>query len=156
MADRMSLAESGPNRRVLAVDPGGRHIGLALSDPTGTVGRPLSVLKHISLLVDAAAIAEIAQKYEVNEIVVGQALDSQGNVGPAARMAARLAETIQTQTDARVVLWDETGTTQAAHQLQLEMGVSRSRRKGHQDALAAAMILKDYLENFHNRSILES
>jgi putative Holliday junction resolvase len=134
------------NRRILAVDPGDQRIGLALSDPSGTIGRPLSVLKHISRIVDAGIIAEIARENGVTLIVVGQALDGEGLEGPAAHKSIRLAEAIRTQTDTPVVLWDESGTTQSARQTLLEMGVSRSKRRGHQDALAAALILKSYID----------
>jgi putative Holliday junction resolvase len=134
------------DNRLLAVDPGERHIGLAISDPSGKIGRPLDVINHVSRLVDAAAIATIAQENGVSLIIIGLALDDYGQVGPSARQATRMAETIQTQTAIPVVLWDESGTTQSARQTLIEMGVSRSRRRGHQDAMAAAMILKSYID----------
>lgn len=139
------------NRRILAVDPGDQHIGLALSDPNGRIGRPLMVMTHISRVLDAASIAEIAREQAVMLIVVGQALDSDGQPGPAARKAARLAEAIRTQTQTPVILWDESGSTGEARDTLVEMGVSRSRRHGHQDALAAAIILKDYLDALDDR-----
>lgn len=131
---------------LLAVDPGERRIGLAISDPSGTIGRPLTVLAHVSRLVDAAAIANLAQENGVKLIIIGQALNSDGEAGPAARKATRLAETLRTQTAIPVVLWDEGGTTVTARETLIEMGVSRSRRRGHQDALAAALILKSYID----------
>jgi putative Holliday junction resolvase len=134
------------DNRLLAIDPGERHIGLALSDPSGTIGRPLTVLKHVSRLVDAAAIATVAQDNDVKLIIIGQALDSDGRVGPAARKAARMAEALQTQTNIPVVLWDESGSTITARATLIEMGILRSRRGGHQDAMAAAMILKGYID----------
>jgi putative Holliday junction resolvase len=134
------------NRRLLAVDPGDKRIGLALSDPSGTIGRPLSVLKHISRIVDAGIIAEIARENGVTLIIIGQALDGEGLEGPAAHKSARLAEAIRVQTDTPVVLWDESGTTQSARQTLIEMGVSRTKRRGHQDALAAALVLKSYMD----------
>lgn len=134
------------NRRLLAVDPGDKRIGLALSDPTATIGRPLSVLKHISRIVDAGIIAEIARENGVTLIIIGQALDGEGLEGPAAHKSTRLAEAIRVQTDTPVVLWDESGTTQSARQTLIEMGVTRTKRRGHQDALAAALILKSYMD----------
>jgi putative Holliday junction resolvase len=129
-----------PGCRLLAVDPGEKRIGLALSDPSGTIGRPLTVLAHVSRLMDAAVIANLAQENSVKLIIIGQPLDSDGQVGPAARKAARLAEALRNQTAIPVILWDEGGTTL------VEMGISRSRRGGHQDALAAALILKSYID----------
>lgn len=146
MVDKSAEVMDSSNRRLLAVDPGELHIGLAISDQSGTIGRPLSILKHISRIVDAASIAAIARENDVTLIIVGQALDVEGREGPAARKASRLIEAIKIQTDTPVISWDESGTTAAARDTLLEMGVSRSRRRGHQDALAAALILKSYLD----------
>jgi putative holliday junction resolvase len=133
-------------KRILAVDPGEKRIGLALSDPTGTLASPLEVLKHVSRSVDAAAIAQIAGERDCGKIVIGQALDSEGNPGPAARHAARLADAIRAQTDLPVVLWDESGSTQAARSAAIALGVSRRKRSGHLDEIAATVILQTYLD----------
>ncbi|MCB2202534.1 Holliday junction resolvase RuvX [bacterium] len=131
--------------KVLAVDPGDKRIGLAVSDPTGTLARPLSILKHISRPENARRIAETAAQEGASLIVVGQPLNSMGEVGPQARKSIRLADAIRAAGDCRVVLWDETGTTQAAQQSRIRLGVSRKKRKGHLDDLAASILLQDYL-----------
>ncbi len=132
--------------RILAVDPGGKRIGLALSDPTGTIANPLAVLKHLSRPVDAAAIAQLALENQAQLIVVGQALDDEGLPTPQGRSAARLAEAIRLQTNLAVELWDESGSTQAAQQARLAMGATRRKRAGHLDDLAATFILQSYLD----------
>ena len=58
--------------RILAVDPGSKRIGLALSDPTGTIANPLTVISHVSRPVDAAVVAELASSHEAGLIVIGQ------------------------------------------------------------------------------------
>jgi putative holliday junction resolvase len=131
--------------KVLAVDPGEKRIGLAISDPTGTIARPLQVLKHQSREKDARAIVELALLEKAALIVVGQPLDSEGRVGFQARKYQRLAHVIQAQADIPVVLWDESGSTDAAIQSRLQMGVSRKKRKGHLDSVAACIILQDFL-----------
>jgi putative holliday junction resolvase len=138
------------SKRVLGVDPGDKRIGLALSDPTGTIASPLQVIKHVSRAIDAAAIAQLAAEHGCVRIVVGQALDSDGNPGPAARHSARLAEAIRTQTDLPVDLWDESGSTQAAKSAALALGVSRRKRSGHLDEIAATVILQTYLNEQEN------
>jgi putative Holliday junction resolvase len=132
--------------RVMAVDPGEKRIGLAISDPTGTIANPLAVIKHVSRLVDAASIAQMAEENQIGMIVVGQALDVEGRPTPQSRRATRLANAIRTQTEIPVELWDESGSTQAARAARLAMGVSRRKRSGHLDDLAATYILQDYLD----------
>lgn len=131
--------------KVIAVDPGEKRIGLAVSDPTGTLARPLTVINHTGREADAQRIAEIALAENASLIVVGQALDSDGSVGFQARKSLRLADAIRSKTDCRVQLWDESGTTHAAQQSRIDMGVSRKKRKGHLDDVAASILLQDFL-----------
>jgi putative pre-16S rRNA nuclease len=132
--------------RILAVDPGEKRLGIAVSDPTGTIAGPLTVLEHVARPVDAAAVAQLASENGAGLIVVGQALDDDNQPTPQSRKAQRLAEAIRAQTSLPVELWDETGSTQAAQQARLALGVSRRKRRGHQDDLAATVILQDYLD----------
>ncbi len=132
--------------RVLAVDPGEKRLGLALSDPTGVIANPLSVLKHVGRLLDAAAIVQIAQENGAGRIIVGAALGADGQPTPQSRHAERLAEAIRQQTILPVELWDESGSTQAARAARAAMGVTRRKRTGHLDDLAATVILQDYLD----------
>ncbi len=132
--------------RVLAVDPGEKFIGIALSDPTHTIANPLTVLRHRSKAQDAEAILQLAAKHGVQCIVVGQATDAQGRPTPLqARRAANLARALRQRSDLPVVLWDETGSTQAVRAAWRAMGVAR-RRKRRPDALAATVILQSYLD----------
>jgi len=131
--------------KVLSVDPGDKRIGLAISDPTGTIARPLMVLNHESREKDAEKITEIARQEAVGMIVVGWALDSVGEVGPQARKSERLAELIRQKSTISVKLWDESETTQRALESRIKLGVSRKKRKGHLDDLAASILLQDFL-----------
>ena len=72
---------SASEKVFLCVDPGEKRIGLAISDPTGNFARPLQVLTHISRAVDAATIAQIGKDRQVKAIIVGQALDWDGQMG---------------------------------------------------------------------------
>jgi putative Holliday junction resolvase len=132
--------------RILAVDPGDRRLGIAISDPTGTIANPLTVIRHVGRLLDAALIAELAQKNEAGLIVVGQAFDEDGNPGFQARKAFRLAEAIKQQTSIPVLLWDESNSTQEARSARIAIGGGRRARKGHLDDLAATVILQSYIE----------
>jgi len=135
--------------RVLAVDPGEKNIGLAISDPSGTIANPLCVIKHSSRLLDAAAIAQLADENGAGLIVIGQALSAEGGITPQARHAARLAEAVREQTALPVLLWDESGSTREARSARLAMGATRRRRGGHLDEIAATVILQTYLDAHH-------
>lgn len=132
--------------RVLAVDHGEKHIGLAISDPTATIASPFKVIQHVSRLMDAAQVANLASENGVVLIVIGQSYDEEGKPNLAGRRAAKFAQALKEQTQIPVVLWDESFSTQDARAARIEMGVSRKKRGGHMDELAAVMILKSYLE----------
>ena len=133
--------------RILAVDHGEKRIGLALSDPTATFASPLTVLKHVSRLLDAAQVANLANENEVGLIVIGQSFDEEGQPNLAGRRAAKFAEALKEQTQISVELFDESFSTQDARATRIEMGVSRKKRSGHMDELAAVMILRSYIES---------
>jgi putative Holliday junction resolvase len=132
--------------RILAVDHGEKRIGLALSDPTATIASPLKVIKHISRIIDAAQVADIAAQNEVGLIVVGQSFDDDGNPNPAGRRAARFADELRSQTGIPIEMWDESHSTQIARAARIELGVSRKKRAGHQDEFAAVVILQSWIE----------
>jgi len=140
--------------RILAIDPGDKRLGVAISDPSGTIANPLTVLKHISRPIDAAVIIQIAEERQVGLIVVGQALDTDNQPTLQSRRAANLAEALSQQTNLPVALWDETGSTQAARAARLAMGVSRRKRSGHLDDLAATYILQTYLDAHSSQPLI--
>ncbi len=120
---------------VLAVDPGEVRIGLALSDPTGTIARPLQVIEHISRQQNAAAIAEVATARGAELILVGLPLDDEGEIGHQARRSLRLVDELRKVTGVTVETWDESGSTLKA-----------GKKDDMVDARAAAYILQDYLD----------
>jgi len=132
--------------RILAVDHGEKRIGLAISDPTGTIANPLTVIKHVSRAIDAAQVAALATENEVGLIVVGQSFDEDGQPNLAGRRSARFAEALQTQTNLPVELWDESFSTQKARAARIQMSVPRKQRAGHLDEIAATVILQSYLD----------
>lgn len=132
--------------RTIAVDPGAKNIGIAVSDPTGTIANPLTIIKHTSRSADASSIVNLAKEHSAARIVVGQSLDEQGLPTFEGRRAARLAAEIRSQTDLPVELWDESYSTLTAHQAQIELGLPRRKRAADLDDLAAVVILQSYLD----------
>jgi putative Holliday junction resolvase len=132
--------------RILAVDPGDVRIGLALSDPSGILANPLTILQHESRAADAARIADLAGEHEVKLIVVGHPVDAEDSSTPQSRKAKRLAAAIRDATLLPVVLWDESGSSQSAHKTRRNLGLGRKKRAEPIDALAATVILQTYLD----------
>jgi putative Holliday junction resolvase len=132
--------------RILAVDPGSKNLGIAISDPSGTIANPLTVLKHVSKSANAAAILALAEENSVKMIIVGQSIDQHGQPTYEGRRAARLAAEIRSRTDLEVQLWDESHSTATAREAQIAMGTPRYKRQGHMDQLAATVILQSYLD----------
>ena len=133
--------------RILAVDHGQKQIGLALSDETGMLARPLAIVLHVSKLVDAANVAEHALRHEAGLIIVGVSYDEDGNPNPAGRRALSFMEVLSQQTHIPLQTWDESFTTQDARAARLASGAPRKKRGGHLDHVAAAVLLQDYLDN---------
>jgi putative Holliday junction resolvase len=85
-------------------------------------------------------------EHGAERIIVGQALDDDNQPTPQSRRAYRLAAAIRSQARIPVELWDESGSTQAAQAARISMGVSRRKRGGHMDDIAATYILQTYLD----------
>jgi putative Holliday junction resolvase len=133
--------------RLLGVDWGERRIGLALTDETRTIARPLATLtrrpgKRFPMQQLLAQCAE----HGVVGIVVGLPLDEQGEEGAAAAAARQLAADIARRSGLPVELWDERLTTARALRTVREMGGSTRGRKDDVDALAAAVMLQHFLD----------
>ncbi len=129
------------------MDHGEKRIGLAISDLTGTIANPLRIIEHVSRLIDAAQVADVAMQNQVEWIVIGQSFDEDGKPNLAGRRAARFADALQAQTNIPILMWDELFSTQSARAARIELGVSRKKRTGHLDELAATVILQSYLDS---------
>ncbi len=132
--------------RILAIDPGEKRIGVAISDATETIATPLAVIQHVSRPIDAAAIASLAMEQQAGMIVIGKSLNEDGRPTPQSRKSDRLAQAVKQQCDLQITFWDESFSTQAARQARIDMGTPRSKRTGHLDELAATFILQSYLD----------
>jgi len=135
---------------VLAVDWGSKRLGIAVSDPTRKIARPLGVFLHTSRVDDAEKIVELSRENHADVIIIGVTYDDENRLSPSGRSASRLADEISKLFGKPVILWDESFTTQAAKELQIEKGISQKKRRGHQDDIAAELLLKDYLEKINS------
>ena len=137
----------GPGARVLALDVGDARVGMAVSDPTGLTAQPLHAFERQGAAADAARVLETARAYDVATIVVGLPLGPDDELTPQAKKVRRFARALRRETEIPVVLFDERLSTAEAEELLIAADVSRARRKRVLDSVAAAAILRGYLES---------
>lgn len=129
--------------RVLAVDPGTVRVGLAISDPLGISARPLDVVEAAEA-VDR--IARLCSEMDVDEIIVGLPVTEAGEEGEPARRARNLAAQLEARTGLAVTTVDERYTTRMAEKMMAEAGADSRSRRGNVDKVAAAVLLRGYLD----------
>lgn len=132
--------------RLLAVDPGERYLGVAVSDLSGIIARPLITFTHVSRVKDAERLMALAREHQVEGIVLGMALNANDEVGPQARRAERLAEALRALTNLPIIPHDESYSSAAAQSLMLASGKKRRERREQIHAVAAAALLQSYLD----------
>ena len=132
--------------RILAVDWGERRIGLAVSDPTGTIASGLPTLAVRSADEACARVADVAAEHEVDEIVVGLPLLLSGGRGEAARAAEAFAAALRGLARAPVRTWDERLTSALAQRRMRERNERVGGAKGRVDQDAAIALLESWLQ----------
>jgi putative Holliday junction resolvase len=132
--------------RLVAVDYGERRVGLAVSDPTGTIASPAGyILRRPGKRAPIAEIIRRAEELGARGFVVGLPLDQSGEDTPRATEVRRIAAELEKRTGLPVELVDERFTTAAALRAVRELGGSAKGRKGDVDALAATVLLQHAL-----------
>ena len=132
---------------IMSVDLGKARTGIAVSDPSGQFAFPKDVITEYNTdrLVDK--VCEKAKEYEAQRIVVGYPKNMDGTLGERAQECANIAEQIKITSGLETVLWDERCTTVTAHNYLSMNNVRGKKRKQTVDAVAAVIILEDYLRS---------
>ena len=133
--------------RVMALDVGGRRIGVALSDTTSVLASPLTTLRAEPRERVLNEIAALVQRHEVVEVVVGLPLSLSGAIGPQAHLVQLFAERLKDVLTTPIHLFDERLTTVAAERMMLDLGMKPEQRKARIDEVAASIILQDFLDS---------
>ena len=132
-------------KRILALDYGTKRIGVALSDELGWTAQPLETLNRRTLNRDIAHIASLVGTHEVGQVLLGFPLQLDGREGPAIQAMREFQARLEQGVPVPVILWDERLTTKAAEDLLIAADVSRKKRKGVVDRIAASILLQSYL-----------
>nr|MBI3614577.1 Holliday junction resolvase RuvX [Nitrospirota bacterium] len=133
--------------RILALDPGTKRIGVALSDELGWTAQPLETYERRSVAADVAHVQQLVVRHEVQRIVMGLPVRLDGTLGPAALQVQEFIQQLEQTVTVPIVTWDERMTTKAAEEILIQANMSRRKRKGTVDRVAAAILLQSYLES---------
>lgn len=136
-----SVAESG---RVIALDVGDVRIGIAVSDPTGTIAQPLEVYRRVGYGPDCRYVEGLCRQYATHSVVVGMPLNMDGTAGGQAQKAKAFGEVLN-NAGLEVFYQDERLTTVTAEQALIDGKMRRENRRQTVDKIAAALILEQWL-----------
>ena len=131
--------------RIMAIDYGDVHTGIAISDPTGFLTGFTTVIDAYRAEVVAERITALAKEHGVDELVLGHPINMDGTRGPRSEKAQAMKALLEEYTSLPIVLWDERRTTIDAHQILFNSGKNAKKRKKIVDAVAASLILEGYL-----------
>jgi putative holliday junction resolvase len=132
--------------RILGLDYGTRRVGAALSDPGRTIAFPVETYVLRGPEPDARHFRELVQENDVERIVVGLPLHLSGREGQIASLARSFGEWLASATARPIVFFDERFSTFEAEEKLLGAGLTRRKRKGIRDKLAAQIMLQSYLD----------
>ncbi len=145
--------------RIMGLDVGDKKIGVAISDSLLITAQGKETLFRESLKVDLDKLIEYINEYDVHKIVVGMPLNMNGSLGPqgektkqfVAKLEKKLIHSTRIDREIEIVYWDERMTTMGATRSLIETDMSRKKRKGVVDTVAAVLILQGYLDG--NRTV---
>ncbi len=132
--------------RSLGLDIGDKRIGVALSDPSGILASPLTIIECTETKADIDAILAIVKEREVDKIIAGLPRSLNGTIGPQADKVTLFVEELNRHTSVPVLFRDERLSTVSARRLMRENQTKRNREKVRDDAVAAAIILQSFLD----------
>ena len=132
--------------RILAIDPGSKRIGIAVSDELKMIAQPLEFIPAEPFDKFVSRLQEIISDKEVELILVGMPRNMDGSYGPAAIKAQEFVEDLKGAVEVPIKTWDERLTSTQANRVLIQGGVRRDKRKQKVDQMAAALLLQSYLD----------
>ena len=138
--------------KVMALDYGRARTGVAVSDPTGAVARPLGVVENVNDQDGLEKLLHVIRIEEPERIVVGLPLLMSGERGVAAESAQQFADALSARTELPVDTYDERLTSALSERRLRELGVRTGHARARVDQGAAVALLESYLLRLQSRS----
>lgn len=133
--------------RVMALDVGGRRIGIAMSDPMRILASPLTTIQALPHQRALSQITALLTMHAVVELVVGFPLTMSGEIGSQAKVVQSFVADLRLLMSIPIHMIDERLTSVAAERMMLDLGMRPEQRKARIDEVAASIILQDYLDS---------
>ena len=138
--------------RLIGIDPGGKRIGIALSDENKIVATPYTTIikENYRDLVDQ--IKKIVKEYDIDGIVIGNPINMDGTEGPSSQSAKDLAKNLSKDITENITLWDERLSSQGAFNLSNNLALNSSKKVKKLDENSAQFILQGVLDYYHKKN----
>ena len=138
--------------RLIGIDPGGKRIGIALSDENKIVATPYTTIikENYRDLVDQ--IQKIVKEYDIDGIVIGNPINMDGSEGPSSQSAKDLAKNLSKDITENITLWDERLSSQGAFNLSSDLAINSSKKVKKLDENSAQFILQGVLDYYHKKN----
>ena len=138
--------------RLIGIDPGGKRIGIALSDENKIVATPYTTIvkENYRDLVDQ--IKKIVKEYDIDGIVIGNPINMDGTEGPSSQSAKDLAKNLSKDITENITLWDERLSSQGAFNLSNDLSINSSKKVKKLDENSAQFILQGILDYYHKKN----
>jgi putative Holliday junction resolvase len=136
--------------RIIAFDAGTKRVGVAVGDDSLSIASPVGYLENNPRLV--SGIQKLFDEYSPGMVVIGNPLNMDGSKNPNTKFADDLADIVRAMApDKEIIMWDERLTSADATELLIKHDVSRKRRRGIIDKVAASLILQGYLDHLKKK-----
>ena len=138
--------------RLIGIDPGGKRIGIALSDENKIVATPYTTIikENYRGLVDQ--IKKIVKEYDIDGIVIGNPINMDGTEGSSSQSAKDLAKNLSKDITENITLWDERLSSQGAFNLSNDLAINSSKKVKKLDENSAQFILQGVLDYYHKKN----
>lgn len=133
--------------KILGLDVGDRTIGVAVSDALGFTAQGVETIFRKSKKEDYQRLEEIIKAHGIKTVVAGLPKNMNGTLGPQGEKTKVFCEKLKNKFGVRIIYWDERLSTKAAERTLIDADVSRKKRKGVIDKMAAVHILQGYLNS---------
>lgn len=138
--------------RYLGLDLGSKTLGIAMSDPSGTIATTYKTIFFDEDNYDKTIeeLKKIISNYDIKKIVLGFPKNMNNTIGTRAEVTLEYKRMLEDNFDVEIELYDERLTSVISNSILIEADMSRKKRKKKVDSLAAQIILQDYIDRERN------